>query len=564
LALRARVIAIPGFRWGLSIFVFALCCAADVFVTRPLWLRTDVAEGQFRRGYFERLGDEISLAVDGEVRPSTLPRFALTKNGELGIPPGMTLVGALAPGEQYELESDSALAPYVVIGAEAPVAPAASNLPPQPGEGRLVGGRTLSLQDGHLALVTWDATRPWREDAARLAALRASCAPDGERLALDAAGGRLEIRLGRCSLTEPLPSPPDAAPLLAVLAGPNWATVARRAGWMEERWIVWPLFAVVAVKELAMWWAFGLPSAAAVAAALAVAALRVPVDASITWPLTMIVAVVAAVVRTIVVLLRLLPRRSRLLAVLAVVAVVVGIRVLRTPKPYKFQSVMRARGDSEQPATCAVIGYSTVAGEALRGRPGGIRYLLDERCARCRDRTAALFAPGEPVATLRDAFCASPSWFGADGQVVFLGGANDDFLSALFTPMGALSMARVFIAPGIESWRHGYETAAAASLARIDQQVSALDGLMQCVHARRARFVFLHDFVVGDTIAGRPADRTAMLERRRAAVEAAGGTFIDLFDAFGAQAGVSWFNDSVHLSLVGHERVTDLACSQVP
>jgi hypothetical protein len=81
---------------------------------------------------------------------------------------------------------------------------------------------------------------------------------------------------------------------------------------------------------------------------------------------------------------------------------------------------------------------------------------------------------------------------------------------------------------------------------------------------RAGHLFFLHDFVVGDMVSGRPPQRTAMLARRRAAVEAAGGTFVDLLEAFGAEAGASWFNDSVHLSLVGHERVTDLVCSQVP
>ena len=51
-----------------------------------------------------------------------------------------------------------------------------------------------------------------------------------------------------------------------------------------------------------------------------------------------------------------------------------------------------------------------------------------------------------------------------------------------------------------------------------------------------------------------------MLAARRAAVEAAGGTFVDLFEVFGPEAGVSWFNDYVHPSLLGHERIAELAC----
>src|SRR5262245_6482513 len=186
---------------------------------------------------------------------------------------------------------------------------------------------------------------------------------------------------------------------------------------------------------------------------------------------------------------------------------------------------------------------------ASRGLGGGnIRRMLDEDCPRCRGKTAALFASGETLPWLRDAYCASATSFGEDGQVTFLGGANDDFMSALSSPRGALAMARAFIQPGLEPWRHGYEAAAAASLTRIDDQVAALEGLMRCIASRRARFLFLHDFMASDMIAGRQPDRTAMLTRRRAAVESAGGTFVDLLEQFTAEAGISWFNDPVHPS----------------
>jgi hypothetical protein len=51
-----------------------------------------------------------------------------------------------------------------------------------------------------------------------------------------------------------------------------------------------------------------------------------------------------------------------------------------------------------------------------------------------------------------------------------------------------------------------------------------------------------------------------MLERRRAVVEAGGGRFVDLLGAFGGEAGVAWFNDYVHLSLVAQRRLAGLAC----
>ena len=189
-----------------------------------------------------------------------------------------------------------------------------------------------------------------------------------------------------------------------------------------------------------------------------------------------------------------------------------------------------------------------------------MRSFLDLDCARCRDATGALAGSGETLAWMPDAYCASPASFGADGQVAFFGGANDDFL------WGVTTLARLFIVSqqGIESWRSSQAPAAAASLARIDEQVAAVDVLMRCIHDRKAEFLFLHDFLVTDLPAGREPDRATMLARRRAAVEAAGGRFVDLLDIFRTEAGVSWFNDYVHPSLIAHERIADLACRLFP
>jgi hypothetical protein len=211
---------------------------------------------------------------------------------------------------------------------------------------------------------------------------------------------------------------------------------------------------------------------------------------------------------------------------------------------------------AHEPARCAVIGYSTVKGEGLRGQRHTLRQFLDEDCARCRGGTAGLFAGGETLSWARDAYCASPSEFGAGGHVIFLGGANDDFLT------GIVSIARMVIVAsmGIDQWRQNQIAAAAAARVETERQTGALQGLIDCVHARGAAFLFLHDFLVTDLETGRSADRAAMLKSRRAVVEAAGGAFVDLLDRFADEAGVSWFNDYVHLSVIAHEQVANLAC----
>jgi hypothetical protein len=550
-----------GFRLVAKGLVFALCCAADAFVLRTTWTGRQVAEGQFRRGYFERFGNEVGLSIDADIRYPMVPWFLLTGDA-LAVPPGMTAVAPLVPGAEYDLTCDSALAPYVVIGAEAPVAPVASHLSLRPGEARLAGGRTLSLRDGRLAIVAWDPTRPWREDAARLSALRDGC---GARhataaLAVKATDRRLEVHLGSCSLTESLASSAGAAPLLAALAGPDWLTVTRQPGWIGERWVVWQVLAVVVVRVATTWWSAGPASAAAVSALLGWAAFRMPVAAVLTYPLALIIGVVAAILRMTIIAFRRLPRRSRPLAALAVVAAGCAI-TFKARQPDSPAPIIPAHAADGRRDACAVVGYSAAGGASLRGstlRHNGLNALLNEDCAPCRDTTAELTGGGETLGWLQNAYCTSVPSFGAGGQVIFLGGANDDF------EWGMLSVPRLFIVAeqGIEPWRRNQAPAAAASLARIDAQASALDGLLQCIHSRGARFVFLHDFLVSDMVAGREPDRAAMLARRRAVVEKGGGTFVDLLDVFGDEAGISWFNDYVHPSLVAHERFADLACRQ--
>jgi len=541
--------------WGWKALVLSLCCVGDLVALQVIWTRTDIAEGQFRRGYFEEIDGEAGLAIDTAVRPDTLPRYLLTEDGSLEIPSGMTAVISLEAGQRFEIESDSRRAPYVVIGMEAPVAPAASDLSIQPGEARLRDARTLALQDGRLAFVAWNATQPWRDDFARLDAVQQNCAPEGGPVAISITSGSLHVSVGRCSLIETV-----APALLAVAAGPEWAMISRTPEWKSERTIQWPMFGLIALKEVAIWIGFGLVSAGAVATALAGAALWAPVEAALSWAAVLIIAVAATILRTMTFALWKLPRWARLPAVLTIAG---SVAWLVAPGTKQFpQRILRTHQYNGQPDLCGVVGYSTVKGEGLRQERGSIRHLLDEKCPRCRGKTAALFASGETLSWVRNAYCLSDPSFGEGGQVTFLGEANDDFLSGLSSPRAALPMARAFVQPGITPWRDNHDSAASASLGRIDDQVSAIEDLIGCVHFRGAQFLFLHDFMASDMQVDRQPNRAAMLARRRAAVESTGGTFIDLREEFGGEAGISWFNDAVHLSSIGHRRVAELACEK--
>jgi hypothetical protein len=283
-----------------------------------------------------------------------------------------------------------------------------------------------------------------------------------------------------------------------------------------------------------------------------------PVPAMLTWPLMLIVGIAAVTLRALVWVARRIPPRRRAPAALAVLAVAGAAVVLNAIQPTQAPEIRRSRSDQDQdqPDSCAVLGYSTVKGEGLRGQQGGIRSFLDHDCQQCRHRTAGIFAGGETLAWLRDNYCGSPPSFGADGHVYVLGGANDDFL------WGVLSIARLFIIgqQGVTPWRRNQVSAAAASRAQIDAQTSALADLIRCARSRGAQLLFLHDFLATDLSGGRGDDRAAMLARRQAVVETAGGSFADLLSVFANEVGISWFNDYVHLSLVAHERVADLAC----
>jgi hypothetical protein len=97
----------------------------------------------------------------------------------------------------------------------------------------------------------------------------------------------------------------------------------------------------------------------------------------------------------------------------------------------------------------------------------------------------------------------------------------------------------------------------------MERQSEAVRETAQCARARGGRFWFVHDFLAWDLDAGRLDQRKQMLEARRASVEQAGGTFFDLYEEFKSSAGVSWFNDFIHPSAIGHRRIADWLCPRV-
>jgi hypothetical protein len=441
-----------------------------------------------------------------------------------------------------------------VIGDAASLVPTGTAAPSD--EARLVGARTLAVEGARLALVRWDPVRPWREDATRLSAVSEDCeVSDGRSATVRIADDRLEIRLGHCAIVEAVPA--GGALLVAAIAGPEWMTVKRQPSWIAERRIVWPVLGLVVVKVALLWWSLGIAWAVAPATMLGIASHQFPVPAILTSSALLVVGVVATVFRVGAIAFRRSPPGWRLPGAMAATVSAMCLVWYAAGDSSPVRPNWTAHGPG-QPDACAVIGYSTVEDQGLRGETGGIRTMLNESCERCRDQTASLSFGGATLGWAADAYCRSVPSFGANGRVTFLGGANDDLLS------GAAAWARMFVIgrQGSDAWRRNAASASAASLARIDAQTSAVKNLVRCARSRGAQFLFLHDFVVTDLVAGREPERAAMLAQRRAAVQAAGGAFVDLLDTFHADVGVSWFNDYVHLSRIGHQRVAELACGQ--
>jgi hypothetical protein len=199
-----------------------------------------------------------------------------------------------------------------------------------------------------------------------------------------------------------------------------------------------------------------------------------------------------------------------------------------------------------------ITGYSTALGVGLHRRDDSVGSLLRADAAACPGGVSVLAEEGQTLSWVAGQVCSGPP----TDAVVFLGGGNDDLLSSLTGPRVALA------ALGVLHYRHRpltpermdrlFEETARWSLGHLDVQEAAIQSMGACARLRGARLVFVHDFLATDLGTGRGEARRAMLEARRRAVEAVGGRFVDLEHDVAGHAGVSWFNDFIHPSAVGH------------
>jgi hypothetical protein len=555
----------------LALLAPVACVAIALDALRPVWVPSEMLPGQYQRAYYEIVDDAVGLTVDEARNGYMSPDVDLDRRGRLSVPPGRTIGVPIENDVEYLVSNDGrSSAPYVAVGFEVPLAggsdPESREFPPS----AFGGLRVLDARDGELAWREWDPSRPWTQDRAWLSVLTDTCRDQsgGAALSLRREGEALVARLGHCSLRSILPAQPANSRLaMAVVAGPDWAAVERpHDGWRTTRPIAWWFIAaVIGVIALLRVGLGALPTAI-----LALWIWLLALFGILPALLAFIASAVAAVLAALWMLTgRVFRGRQRLRvasfaglgAALLIVPTVIAFRLGDTAANGRELRSERAHN------ACGLIGYSTVRGDALRHGTVGAWAYLDGPCAACSGATARYAREAQTIDWVRDTACAPSFTLAPGGTLLFLGGGNDDFfwrkskMRQAFRLIGLLYYA--YERPDQQTWQHFLTETSDGSLSMIGEQTGAIHGLAACLQTRGQRLLFAHDFLMWDLEDGRSPPRRAMLDQRRAAVEASGGQFVDLREALGPRAGVSWFNDFIHPSAVGHLRIAELLCSTI-
>jgi hypothetical protein len=537
-----------------------LAVALDLGLMRPLLSSTSLAPGETLRAYYEPESSG-GAAVMLDRQQAGYMTDVEVDGSDLLIPAGRTIAIPLRQGAEIALRSLAPdLAPYVVLGVE--------TRPQESTEAtRLTGAVVLEAHGGALETRPWDASRPWASDESWLRDLRARCNfPSQGVVSIRAEAEELAVQLGSCAARVSLPGEPSAR-LLVVVAGPAPAVAsAPEPGWQQTREIVWRLVALVFLRVALLAFALGSVATALAAGSLFLLGELSRTAAILTWGASYPIVVAAAAG---CLLAYLSPRRTRLawtagLIVLAlqVTAVVAAVAFLDVGT-FGHERIEQS-GDSG----CSVVGYSTVRGDSLRHDSDGLIERLGKACAGCRDRTSRFSREAQTLRWVRETVCSPSFPAPPGGQVVFLGGGNDDLF---YRPAGLRQLLVDFAGTlryaaqpiGGARWQEMLEFANRRALATLDEQAADVEAIARCATTNGRRFFFVHDFLLWDMTAGRTPARRQTFDRRRRAVQAAGGHFIDLLEEFRATAGVAWLNDFIHPSAFAQQQIADLLCTRL-
>jgi hypothetical protein len=548
-----------------------------------LWTTTVTQPGQFRRGYFEIHEGESGLTIDEDESDSFFPSVYYHQNGKVSVPPGAVVAVPLSGNEGYRVSNDLlGFPPYSVFGRLDPRVsptvrdrPSIASLPPM----RLADAQRLVLRSGVLVWERWDSTRPLREDEEWLAALKARCGrEDGATpLEVNASAGRLYIRLGTCDLEMEHPADSAGRPLwMAIVAARDWDFVERRdGGWrvhrdLDPQWV--PVLAlIVPIKGVLMVYATGALAALSTSVTIWLGSLWFAPLAIACWGVSGMIALLAASWHALRKRQRL--RRGGLWLLIVLMGGGLATRLLMDSRATPAATARPERNLAQigREPTCVLAGYSTADGAAVRPGSRATWQLLAETCSACGGGAFKIARRGGTIAGLADLLCSPRLAHALRGKsVVFLGGSNDDYSywTNLESPVAHMLMhhptvVRIFYYysnPTSARLLELMRDSAAASLALMERQEGDLARAAQCVARQGSSFRFFHDFVLFDLEEGRSSDRQSMVERRREAMQNANGELIDLYQLFREEAGISWFNDFIHLSSIGHRRVAERIC----
>ncbi|MDX2167117.1 MAG: hypothetical protein SF182_08645 [Deltaproteobacteria bacterium] len=533
-----------------------LAVGLDLTLLSPYLRSTSLQPHQMRRAYYEPADGGIAVMLD-EQRAGYITDVMVGPRDELQVPAGRTVAIPLAPGRALRVATLAPdRAPYVVVGraTEREGGPFTEAVVP------------VLAADGSFAARDWDLGRPWADDRDWLRQMEARCQPaEAGVMTVEGSVDGAALRLGACRGTL---APPGSGPLwLLVVAGPQPATATwSGSAWRQVTEVQWGLIGLVVGRIALLALAIGAgPTAVTGAALLAVAKLARP-EAVLAWYASLPLAVALAVAALV---LRRWPRRRALAwaSGALVLALQVGA-VLGAVARFDLGSFGKQYFTRSGDAACAIVGYSTVRGDTLRHGTGGMVERLDVTCPRCRGRAARFSREAQTLHWIRALVCGPDFPAQAGGEVVFVGGGNDDLFyrpaSLGQTIRDLATVLRMATAPLYATeFQAFFDRVTQRVVGTIAEQQADIRAIAACAEAKGRRFRFVHDFLVYDLETGRSADRARTFAARRDAALAAHADFVDLGAAFGATAGVAWFHDFIHPSGVGQAQIADLLCRRL-
>ncbi len=543
------------FAWRALLVSLGLLNVARLY---PVFVSETLVAGQ---AAFEPSPNGVVIRYGDRTDDRMFPLMVRARGDTVVVGQGNTIVVPLDPIGNLSIRSaDDSRAPWVLLGVEQPDPSAASAEDVRAGH-RLAAPQMVIAVDGRLQAVPWDPAS-WTQDVHRLTQLAHTCSTTAP-LDIRRQGDRVHLTLGDCEGDVEAAPNADPSTWRIAVAGETRGAFVRREGdaWDRHRELIAPFLLVFLLLYGAQAAAFGLVAAALLGVPCLIAGLWAPVAAAFVWIALGVIAAVALSVYG----LRIGIRRAPVLTF-------VGVGLALAATWLGLFSILRDRS-RPQPSplggtsACLLTGYSTAGDTTLPDRTFGVRAQLDAECPRCRQHTGRWAEAGQAFGWFALHLC-SPDLPAETRIVTHLGGSNDDFFVA-HGPIETLVFVFLFCVrnamapPDPLRMVDTLALAASRQLARSESLVQDIDTVMDCVHAHHVRFFYFHDFLAMDLDGRHSADRRALLDARRHAVEAHGETFVDLQRAVADRAGVHWFNDFIHLSGVGHQQVAALMCATI-